>query len=208
MIRAHHRFERIEAAAARRSFKQRYEASVRERSRGRIETSVADAYLARARVTGLFDAKGELVGGYVINFTPPLLVLGSLPAAVREDWLTRHPEHTQCELVAIWKSPTISQAVSGVIMWPRIVRDCALSGRSHILGLGYDNRMNDIYRIVRPTQIYAGLRADKPQLHQPISVYAYTPLSITLTYCANFVTELLIKPSRRAIAKLHGRAPG
>ncbi|MCX4246553.1 hypothetical protein [Paraliomyxa miuraensis] len=205
MIRGRHHFEPIESSSARRSFKHRYETCVRERSKGRIETTVEEAYLERARVTGLFDARGELVGGFVINATSPLLLLGPLPPAVREDWLARHPEPTQCELVAIWKAPAISQAVSAMVLWPRIVHDCVRMGRSHILGLGYDNRMNEIYGIARPVRIYAGPRADKPQLQQHVSVYAFTPLSITLTYCTNVVTELLFEPARRMARKLRAQ---
>ena len=197
-------FKEIETTDELMVFKERYEAAVAGASKGKITTSVAVEYLERAQLLGFFDKTDDLVGGFILNFTDPMLVLGTIPDEAAASWLAKVSPAEQCELVGIWKARHLSQHFSGLFIWPRIIRECALSGRKHILGLGYDNRMNEVYGIARPQMIYAGIRTDKPELNQFVSVYAYTPITITLTYFVNFLTELIIKPPRRMLRRLFG----
>lgn len=186
-------------------FKQRYEAAIVSASKGKTTTSVAPSYLARARVFGLYDGADRLVGGFAINFEVPLLVLGTMPEQARSAWLGQCPPHDLCELVAIWKSPHLPQSFSAFVLWPKIIRECARAKRRYILGLGYDNRMNSVYGIARPRTIFRGLRSDKPELEQHVTIYAYTPLSITLTYLTNVCTEIIVKPPRRMLQRSWNR---
>ncbi len=200
-----HHFEELSTPEQLDRFKQRYEAAIVAASKGKTTTSVPIEYLDRARVFGLHDASRQLVGGFAINLEAPFLVLNTLPPAARNAWLRESPESEQCELVAIWKAPHLRQAAAAFVLWPRIIRECTTAGRKHILGLGYQNRMNAVYGIARPTQLYSGLRADKPELRQHVTIYAYTPLSITLTYVTNLCTELVLKPPRRMLGRLRRR---
>ncbi|MCH9681727.1 MAG: hypothetical protein K0V04_09865 [Deltaproteobacteria bacterium] len=204
MMLGHH-FDELSTPEQLHRFKQRYEAAIVSASKGKTTTSVPMEYLDKARVFGLHDASRQLVGGFVINFEAPLLVLGTVPPSARDAWLRVSPLRDQCELVAIWKAPHLPQAAAAFVLWPRIIRECATAGRKYILGLGYQNRMNAVYRVARPTQLYSGLRTDKPELRQHVTIYAYTPLSITLTYVTNLCTELVLKPPRRMLGRLRRR---
>lgn len=153
--------------------------------------------MQRARLTGCFNGKGGMVAGYAINHMAPFRCLDVIPAEIQSEWLTANPIEKQCELTFIWRTPGIGHLAFALLVWTRIVWDSMTAGKSYILGLGYRNPVNRYYGAANPVIIFEGC---SPILQTDIFIYAYTPSSIGLTYCVNFVRDLIVKP----VANLFG----
>lgn len=140
------------------AFQQGYGTNIAERSHGDLKIELPMEYLLGAQVFGVLDRAGRLVAGYVVRCDPPFRCLRAVPDDVkRADPLLREvPERDLCELTCIWRNDGISAARFGTSVWPRIVMDCARAGRRFILGLGFEDRMNDIYQVWSPIKIYVG----------------------------------------------------
>jgi hypothetical protein len=151
---------------------------------------------AASRTVGCFDASDRLVAGWVVQEADPLIALAAIPELEREAFHARTPREQLCELTAIWRNDDISSNAFALIVWPKIVLDCVTRGRSHILGIGYRNTMNDIYSRVRPTLIYQG--PHEVLADTEVFVYDYSRANMIGTLFANLVVRKLVPLLRSA----------
>src|SRR5258708_3082633 len=103
--RSGHRFADKEHAPLKKSracpdFKAGYEKNLRERSSNELELSLPIDYLSTSRVVGVFDRRGQLLGGFVMRFEPPFRCLQAVPEAVKScsPLLLSVPDAQLCEL--------------------------------------------------------------------------------------------------------------
>lgn len=200
------RFSVLTTQAEFEEFKRGYDAQMAARSGGRIASVVKLDYLrAASRPVGCFDRSKRMVAGWVVQEDDPLIALLAMPEAEREAFASRTPRAQLCELTAIWRSDGISSDLFAALVWPKIVLDCVTRRRAHILGIGYHNTMNDIYRRLAPTLIYRGphqILADTE-----VFVYDYSRATMIGTLFANLVVRKLV-PGVRSIGRSTGRSIG
>ncbi|KIG17874.1 hypothetical protein DB30_02497 [Enhygromyxa salina] len=149
------------------------------------------------RIVGVFDAHGELVGGYVVNDGPTLVLLSVVPEPQREAWSRDVDLSDVCELNLIWRDG-IGHTAFALLVWPRIIADCVTRGRSVILGSGYENKLDRWYRALDPELVYEGPSTTSDNV---IFVYAFTRARLVGTYCASFIDNFVAAPWRRRKAR-------
>ena len=191
-------FKELREPAECEFFKNGYEINLKHRSGGQLQCTVPASYVISSRAVGCFDRHGRMVGGYIIRDHEPFRCLTAIPDTVSETsaFLRRYNAQEMCESTCIWRSSSLSSTAFSLVVWPKIVTDCVRSRRKFILGVGFDNRMNDVYKMARPIHIYAGISAS-PELGTMVFLYAYTRSSIILTYLAKFWKRLIVDPLGR-----------
>ena len=184
-------FRRIERADQLSDFKAGYERNLAERSSNELELSLPIDYLSTSRVVGVFDRRGQLLGGFVMRFEPPFRCLQAVPEAVksRSPLLLSVPDAQLCELTCIWRNRALSTMAFATAVWPRIILDCVRSQRKYILGLGFENRMNDTYQVWSPQLIYRGPSA-APETSAGVHIFAFSRARIVANFVTNFVLQV------------------
>lgn len=175
------------------AFKHGYEAALSTRSGDRLRCTVPMEYLRSSVVTGILDDEGALGGGYIVRHEAPFRCLGAVPEAVDPAWLTGKGPAQMCELTCIWRNDAIDASTYATRVWPRIILDCVTSRKSWILGVGFDNRMNEVYRAGGPVPVYDGPGASA-ELDTEVHVYAYTRTAMVVTFVRNFVQKMILRP--------------
>ena len=194
------RFAKIRSEAGFAAFKQGYDGQMARRSAGAIQSVVKLDYLRRAtRPMGCFDRDGRMVAGWVIQEGEPMLVPMAMPSEVRQSALASVPREQLCELTAIWRNDGVSANLFAALVWPRLVFDCVTRGRTHILGIGYRNTMNEIYGRIAPTLLYNG--PSETIADTEVFVYDYSRSSMVGTFIANVLV-------RKVMPLLRGRPEG
>ena len=195
-----YRFRALSTGEEREEFRRGYEANAAGRSGARLRTSVPLEYVATSRAVGCFRG-GRLLAGYVLRYEAPFRCLRVVPEDVQEasPLLRGAAEGDLCELTCIWRNDGISPSAFGLKVWPRIVRDSALGGRRYILGLGFDNKMNDTYQVCSPALIYRGPSA-AAEIDATVHVFAFTRPRIV----ANFLTNFALQMPRRLLRGRRG----
>ncbi len=180
------------------AFKDGYESNLRRRSDERLQCTVPLEYVATSRAVGCFDGRGQMVAGFIMRYEGPLRCVSAVPKHAQDvsPLLWECDGQDLCELTCIWRSKGISHTAFALVVWPKIIADCVSSGRKYILGLGFNNTMNDIYRICRPVQVYAGPSA-AAETNTQVFIYAYTRHGIALTYVTNFWDRMMVLPVKR-----------
>ncbi len=189
-----YRLKRIDAPEDLAAFKAGYEQNLAQRSSGGIVLSLPLVYLASSEVTGVYDARGGLVGGFVMRYAPPFRCLQAVPDEVQRasPVLRSVPEAELCELTCIWRNARLPSTRFATRVWPRIILRCVRSKRRLILGLGFDNRMNDTYQVWSPRLIYRGPSA-AAETATTVHIFAFGRARIV----ANFVTNFLLQVPRK-----------
>lgn len=189
------RFRLLRTESERQVFLDRFVRQLARRSGGALTLDAPVERIAHCtRVVGIFDARGEMVGGYVINEARPLVLLEVVPPVDRAAWLPRVQAQEVCELNLIWRGPGLGHTRFALVVWPRIILDCITRGRRWILGSGYDNRLDRWYRALDPELLYEGPSTTSGLL---IYVYAFTRARLVATYFASIVDDLVVAPWRR-----------
>lgn len=189
-------FRHLTADGELATFADHFAAQMDRRSHGALRLQVPLARLqASTRVIGVFQGDA-MVAGYVIHDGPRLFLLDNLPERERADWLAAHDANGACELALIWRNAGISDVAFAFVVWPRIILDCVRTGRSMILGSGYDNPMNQRYSAARPTVIYAGPAATHGL---QTYVYVYSRRNLIATFFVSFADKFF-RRRRRAQA--------
>jgi hypothetical protein len=184
-------FRRLYAERDLLAFKDGYESGLRGRSGSRLQCQVPLDYLRTSRVIGCWSKRdGRLVGGYVLRNSAPFRAIEAIPAAARADDL--------CELTCIWRNDGLSTAYTAVLLWPRIITDCVRNDRRYILGIGFDNKMNDVYGRVSPRRIYDGPGASQ-DLALEVHIYAFTRARIAANFVTNFYLKMVVSPLRKVV---------
>lgn len=178
------------------TFKAGYEQNLAARSSQELTLSLPLDYLASSEVMGVLGAQRQILGGFVMRYAPPFRCLRAVPPEVqaRSALLRSVPETALCELTCIWRHPQLSTARFGSWVWPRIIGRCVRSRRRYILGLGFDNRMNDTYQAVPPLLLYHGPSA-AAETATTVHVFAFSRPRIL----ANFITNFLLQMPRRLV---------
>jgi len=175
------------------TFGDHFAAQMDRRSKGALPLRVPLTRLqASTRVIGVFQGDA-MVAGYVVHDGPGLYLLNNIPEEQRAAWLAANDAHDACELAIIWRNDGIGDIAFAFVVWPRIILDCVRTGRSMILGSGYDNPMNQRYRSARPTVIYSGPSA-MTGLHT--YVYVYSRLKLIATFFVSFADKFFRRLSR------------
>jgi len=186
--------KRLLAAEDLAAFKAGYEKNVAERSHNKLVLSLPLAYLSSSEVTGIVGERGELLGGFVMRYAPPFRCLQAVPDDVqRESPLLRAvPARDLCELTCIWRDRRLPTTRFATRVWPGIIARCVRSKRRLILGLGFDNRMNDTYQVWSPHLIYEGpsAGADTPT---SVHVFAFGRARIVANFVTNFALQVPVK---------------
>lgn len=191
-------------------FKQEYESGLRERSRSKLHVVVSVEYLRTSRVVGCFSRRdGRLVAGFVIRDAPPFRAFEAIPEAERaaNAFVSGVAADELCELTCIWRNDGISSTHTALRVWPRIIRDCVLNGRRYILGIGFDNKMNDVYGRVGPLRIYDGPAASR-ELATDVHIYAFTRPRIAANFATNFFLKMIARPAGALRRRQPRPAPG
>ncbi len=172
-------------------FKSEYEENVARRSSNQLRLSLPYDYLASSRTMGFFDRAGTLVAGYVLRSGPEFRCLRAIPPEVRasSQVLRDVSVHDLSELTCIWRNRGISQASFGAVGWPRIIFDCMVSGRKYILGLGFENKANDMYGVAAPELLYEG-RSAAPETQANVYIYLYSRTRLAANFAVNFVSQM------------------
>jgi hypothetical protein len=193
-----YKFRRIEGADELSDFKAGYEKNLSECSSNELQLSLPIEYLSTSRVVGVFDSRGQLLGGFVMRFEPPFRCLQAVPEAVksRSPLLQSVPDAGLCELTCIWRNRALSTTAFATAVWPRIILDCVRSQRKYILGLGFENRMNDTYQVWSPQLIYRGPSA-APETSVGVHIFAFSRPRIVANFVTNFVLQVPAKLLRR-----------
>lgn len=177
-------FRALRTAAEREAFMQGFCAQLARRSGGALALSAGGERIARCdRVVGI-HREGRLVGGFVVNDGPELVLLDVVPPDARAPWQPR--ARSACELNLIWRDPSLPHALFASVVWPRIIAECLARRRRFILGSGYDNPLDRWYRILDPELVYEGRSRTSP-LH--VRIYAYTRPKLLGTFAASALTH-------------------
>jgi hypothetical protein len=194
--------KRITLAEELAAFKAGYEQNLAERSSHGLTLSLPLGYLSSSDVTGVLDARGAILGGFVMRYAPPFRCLQAVPDEVRQgsSLLRAVPEADLCELTCIWRDRRLSSTRFATRVWPRIIARCVRSRKRLILGLGFDNRMNDTYQVWSPHLIYHGPSA-AAETATTVHIFAFGRARIV----ANFVTNFALQMPRKL---LRAREPG
>ncbi|SFU06855.1 hypothetical protein SAMN05660657_05325 [Geodermatophilus amargosae] len=188
-------FRDLHTEAEHREFLNQFCAELARRSAGALELTIPTSRIERCtRVVGVFDRAGAMVGGYIVNLGPELILLSVVPQGPRQTWLQRVPLEQQAELNLIWRNEGIGHTAFALLVWTRIIYDCVRCGRPVILGSGYENPLNRWYKIMGPEMIYAGPATSSGLT---VYVYAYSRAKLIGTYAASFVDSFAAKPLRR-----------
>lgn len=192
-----HTVRPIEHADELASFKAGYERNLAERSNHELALELPAEYLATSRVLGVLDRASRVVGGFVLRFEPPFRCLRAVPDDVRaaSPLLRSVAEADLCELTCIWRARELSTTRFALTVWPRIIAACVRSGRRYILGLGFENRMNDTYQVCSPHTIYRGPSA-APETPTAVHVFAFSRPRIVANFVTNFALQVPGKLSR------------
>jgi len=186
-----YRFKKLTTSSQFSTFKQGYDSQIQRRSDSKLKSIVKTEYLAEAsRPMGCFDRQGRMVAGYVVQEWDPLIIPAAMPAEERATFFSNTPREVLCELTAIWRNDGISGNAFAAIVWPRIILDCITRGKPYILGIGYSNTMNDIYRRVRPRLVYNG--PSQTIEDTEVFIYAYSRPILVATYFANLANRKII----------------
>jgi hypothetical protein len=183
------------------AFKAGFEQNLAERSCGAIVLSLPLSYLTSSEVTGIVDERGELLGGFVMRYGPPFRCLQAVPDDVQRGspLLRAVPEAELCELTCIWRERRLPTTRFATHVWPRIIGRCVRSKRRLILGLGFENRMNDTYQVWSPHLIYRGPSAAE-ETPTTVHVFAFGRARIVANFVTNFALQVPVNllRSRRA----------
>jgi hypothetical protein len=193
-MRGMYRLKRMLAAEDLAAFKAGYEQNLAERSSREIVLSLPLSYLSSSEVTGIVDERGELLGGFVMRYAPPFRCLQAVPDDVQRGspLLRAVPEADMCELTCIWRDRGLPTTRFATRVWPRIIARCVRSKRRLILGLGFDNRMNDTYQVWSPHLIYRGPSA-AADTATTVHVFAFGRARIVANFVTNFALQVPVK---------------
>lgn len=192
-----YQIRRVRGVDELRAFKAGYQENLAERSRNQLALSLPIEYLATSCTMGVFTGTGELIGGYVLRLAPPFRCLRAVPDSVimQSVLLQSVPESKLCELTCIWRSRALPTTAFATRVWPRIIVDCVGARRKYILGLGFENRMNDTYQVWSPHRIYHGPSAAR-ETQATVHIFAFSRSRIV----ANFLTNFLLLVPRKLLA--------
>jgi hypothetical protein len=188
-------FRDLHSEAEHSEYLDQFCAQLARKSGGALKLTIPTARIEHCtRVVGVFDRAGAMVGGYIVNRGPKLVLLSVVPEAQREAWLRRVPLEAQAELNLIWRNKGIGHTTFALLVWTRIIWDCITCGRPVILGSGYENPLNRWYKILEPEMVYSGPSATSGL---EVHVYAYSRAKLLGTYAASFVDSFMTAPLRR-----------
>lgn len=190
------RFRLLESLIERRAFFEAFCLQLADRSGGALSIEPRVERIAHCtRVVGVFDRRGRMVGGYIVNDGPNLVLLSVVPEPERAAWTARVDLADVCELNLIWRNDGIGHTAFALAVWPRIIADCVTRGRRYILGSGYANPLDRWYRALDPELIFSG-PSTTSGLH--IYVYAFTRTRMVGTWFASAFDSFVLRPLRRA----------
>jgi hypothetical protein len=127
-------------------FRQRYAALAR--------ASIDMEYLCRNTVRGFFSDSGELLGGYVYCASTPFRYVSAVPFSVAE-LLGEDRVDDVCECTCIWMERSLSSTERiGIYAWA--YRDFSATGKRHVLGGSFNEKVMRIQRHGLPELVFAG----------------------------------------------------
>jgi hypothetical protein len=183
---------RLTTDAELRVFAERFAAVIRERSGGTIASQVSIEYLRRCRVRGVFDSRGEMIGGYAIGASLPLRLLEFVPEAERVLPPQGGTWDECCEIVCMWRTRALTSARMSRV-WPHVVADTLRARKRFILGHSESARLDRFYTRRGAVTLYAG-----PSVNgHPSRLIAYRPRALVLELAKFLVVEAPLRLVRR-----------
>ncbi len=175
-----------------------YQQLIREKSNSQLNIKVSLDYLQQANVKGCFDKNNHLVGGYVLNSEAEFRILEAITAKERENllFMQQHALDKFGELTCIWHNKGISANTFALRVWPRIIWHSIAMKKPYILGIGFQNKMHNVYTLAKPKIVYQGRSKDQ-QFNNYVYIYAYTPRTLLLTFASNFLKKMFLSPLKR-----------
>jgi hypothetical protein len=175
-----------------RVYAERFAATLLERSKGRIQSAVSVDFLRRCRARGVFDASGDMIGGYAINETLPLRLLEFVPDGTQ----VRPPRGGRwedcCEIVCMWRTRALTASRMSRI-WPRVIADALATRKRFILGHNEATRLDRHYTRMGAETLYAGPSASG----HPSRLLAYRRYAIVVVLAAFLVVDAPMRLVRR-----------
>lgn len=154
------RFRRLQTDSELQAYADGFAESVARRSGGAVESSVSIEYLRRCRVKGVFDKRGNMIGGYSIGTSLPLRLLDFVPEEERAS--LRPPRGASwedcCEVVCMWRSKALSSSKMTRV-WSRAFIDTVTSGKRIVLGHNENPSLDKMYNQMGAETLYQGLSA-------------------------------------------------
>lgn len=196
MIKHFLRFKQLKQDKQLTEFQINFEKNITERSQNKHPVTLPLEYLKKSKVMGVFNRKNEMVAGWVLNFKAPFRILEAIPTEeyAKNKFLQKTPEKDLCEATCIWRSSKISSLHFGLVVWPRVVLNCANSKRRYIISGSLQNKTRDLYEVGSPLMIYKG---PSVSIHThstgDVHVFAFTRTRIIVNYMSNF---LMLFPMR------------
>jgi len=137
-------------------FSKCYMDSFRGKKLNPIQAIKAETLKSYKRVIGIYQGE-KIVAGYVINQYPHRC-FEYLTTEEKEKIISSvGGEKKVCEIVAIWKSPSISRLTFAFKIWSAIVFDTLKERRSYIFGCSYAGHgMVKRYAILNPKLVRQG----------------------------------------------------
>jgi hypothetical protein len=121
-----------------------------------VDVSLPMEYLERSKVFGIFNKRGELVGGFLIVMTGQLRSLRSLPSKelipdLVDTWDIG-------EVNGLWLSPEVRKKSVSILFWLLVAREVIFSGKKHFIYTytTKKKKLGDIYASVKPITLYEG----------------------------------------------------
>lgn len=136
--------------------------------------------LTYKRVIGVYQ-NASLVAGYVVNDYPHRC-FEYFDEDTRQNIVRSiGGKENVCEVVAVWKSPSISRFNFLAKVWSRVILDTLKENRRYIFGCSYAGHgMKKCYYLTNPKTVREG------ESDNDLSVFYYTRFQFALTYFATF----------------------
>ncbi|EFC85905.1 SDR family oxidoreductase [Parafrankia sp. EUN1f] len=117
--------------------------------------SVEIEYLRSARVFATFDGP-DLVGGFVLNVTPPFRTLTRIPQPARARCEMEIDETDTQEFTCAWLAPPLRRSWRSLLFWCHVLHQGGKVGRHSVIMGTEVPALRDFYHHSRPRPLYVG----------------------------------------------------
>jgi hypothetical protein len=176
----------------------------------KLELNYPIDFLLNAKVRAFYNRRGEMIGGYVLNYNNRFRVIESLPDHVKRDspWVSKEVLSNTYEVTGLWLDHESRDIGTSFVFWFIMYKDMIMTRRKYLV-YAYDTdktHLKRLYSNLRPSTIFTGKtiiqKGMATECVESVEIATVRHLRMCMLYRLDFFVRKLINPMKKRLTFL------